>query len=61
MAAGLSITFRRLHDLGYSKLNYLWLLVPIINIYWACKTIFVRGTYGDNEYGPDPLLNLNKY
>ena len=49
-----SVGIRRLHDINR---NGYWLLIvftiigiPLI-VYWAC----VRGSNGDNDYGPDPL------
>lgn len=52
---GLTLSFRRLHDINKSGWNLLWALTivgifPLI--YW---TYFKPGDEGDNEYGSDPL------
>ncbi len=50
-------TVRRLHDLNYSAWRYIFLLIPVINIYFGYVLFFRKGTQGDNDYGPDPLLS----
>jgi uncharacterized membrane protein YhaH (DUF805 family) len=51
---GVSVSARRLHDIDRTAW---WLLLGltgigmIVLIYWDC----VRGTEGDNRFGPDPL------
>ena len=51
----LSAAVRRLHDLGHSGWWYLIGLVPVVGgaalLIWFC----LRGTEGDNRFGPDPL------
>ena len=51
---GLAVTWRRLHDIGKSGLNYLWVLLPIVGwillIVWCARP----GVSGPNQYGPDP-------
>ena len=53
---GLTLSFRRLHDINKSGWNILWALTivgiffPLI--YW---TYFKPGDEGDNEYGSNPL------
>jgi uncharacterized membrane protein YhaH (DUF805 family) len=51
---GLAVSIRRLHDIDRSGywvlLTMTIILIPLL-IYWAC----VRGTTGDNDFGPDPL------
>lgn len=58
----LSVTIRRIHDLGYSgwwylayavlsAIPYLGVLVAIAGIVFAC----MRGTVGPNQFGEDPL------
>jgi len=51
----LSVAVRRLHDIGRSGW-WLWLgLIPFVGglilLVWAC----MRGTEGNNKYGPNPL------
>ena len=40
---------------------YFWhillFLVPIYNLYLGLVLLFQRGTWGWNEYGPDPLAS----
>jgi uncharacterized membrane protein YhaH (DUF805 family) len=51
---GLAVSIRRLHDIdrsGYWILIALTIVGILLLIYWAC----VRGTDGDNDFGPDPL------
>ena len=53
--AAISITVKRLHDLGRPGWHFLLLGVPIYNLYLGLVLLFKRGTWGSNEYGPDPL------
>ena len=46
---------KRWHDLGKSGAWFWGSLVPILNIYCLIMLVFVKGTTGDNTYGPDPL------
>lgn len=52
---GLAVTVRRLHDTNNSGWWYLLALFPyvggLILFGWCC----VKGTYGVNRFGPDPL------
>jgi uncharacterized membrane protein YhaH (DUF805 family) len=51
----ISVLVRRLHDTGRSGWWYWIALVPLVGpillLIWLCT----RGTFGGNEYGPDPL------
>ena len=51
---GLAVTWRRLHDIGKSGLNYLWVLLPIVG--WILLIVWLArpGDAGPNQYGPDP-------
>ena len=48
---------RRLHDLDKSGWWYLLLFVPLVNFFFALYMLFCKGTYGNNQYGPDPLMH----
>ncbi|MFK7941469.1 MAG: DUF805 domain-containing protein [Paracoccaceae bacterium] len=53
----IAVSIRRLHDLDKSGWWLLISFVPIaglILIYWFC----LKGTDGDNRFGPDPLGNV---
>jgi uncharacterized membrane protein YhaH (DUF805 family) len=51
----LAVTVRRLHDTNSSGWWYLITLIPylggLIMIVWYC----IKGTEGENRFGPDPL------
>lgn len=52
---GLAVTVRRLHDIGKSGWNYLFILIPLVGpillLVWFCKA----GDGNDNQYGSNPL------
>jgi uncharacterized membrane protein YhaH (DUF805 family) len=52
---GLAVSIRRLHDIDRVGWWIFLALIPIVGaivlIYWAC----LRGTVGENRFGPDPL------
>src|SRR5262249_45071209 len=51
---GLAVSIRRLHDIdrsGYWVLLMMTIVLIPLLLYWAC----VKGTTGDNDFGPDPL------
>ncbi len=54
----LAVTIRRFHDLDKSGWFILIQLIPIVGpfiiLYWFC----LKGTDGDNRFGPDPLGNV---
>lgn len=49
-----AITIRRLHDTNKPGWYYLINLVPIIGNLWFLIIVCTKGTYGDNDFGPDP-------
>ena len=55
----ISITTRRLHDIGKSGWWQLIMLIPLLGIlivfYWMAK----EGMHEDNQYGPNPYTNNN--
>lgn len=48
----LSVTIRRLHDVGESAWSVVLILIPIIGIYFFWRLGFVRGEPKENQYGP---------
>ena len=53
---GLAVAARRLHDIGKSGWNLLWILLPIVGaimlIYWYCQD----SELGENKWGANPKL-----
>jgi len=49
--ATLSLTVRRLHDVGLSGLFYLFIFLPVIGGI-VLLVMLVRGSQPDNQYGP---------
>ena len=53
---GLAVAVRRLHDIGKSGLNVLWVFLPIIGwimlLYWFCQD----SQPGENKWGINPKL-----
>lgn len=56
---GLALHWRRLHDIGKSGANFLFVLIPIVGwimlLVWDCTA----GDRGPNRYGPDPKGGYN--
>ena len=50
----LSVSVRRLHDIGKSGAYLFFLLLPVIGDILLLVWTFQGGQYGDNQYGPDP-------
>ncbi len=55
--AGVAITARRLHDLGYSGWLMLISLIPLVNFLLSLALIFMKGKPSSNSYGQNPLTN----
>jgi uncharacterized membrane protein YhaH (DUF805 family) len=51
---GLAVLVRRLHDTDRSGWWMLLSLVPVIGSVWLLVLLCSEGTYGPNEYGPNP-------
>lgn len=51
------ISIKRLHDLNQSEWLVLLYFVPYINILFFLYLGIIKGTEGNNKYGPDPLRN----
>lgn len=53
---GLSVTVRRLHDIGKSGWWMLINFVPVIGFFVFLFFMFQDSQHGDNEYGPNPKM-----
>lgn len=53
----LSVSVRRLHDLGKTGWLLLLALIPVIGAIILLIWFATKGTTGPNEYGSDPLEN----
>ena len=52
--SAIAVYVKRFHDRGRSGWFILLLLVPVLNLWPAVEMLFLRGTVGENRYGPDP-------
>jgi uncharacterized membrane protein YhaH (DUF805 family) len=59
--AAIAVTVKRLHDLDRPGWHWFLLAVPLYNIYLALVLLFKRGTWGGNQFGPDPLERFDRY
>lgn len=50
----LSVSVRRLHDVGKSGWMYLVALIPLVGFIWLLVLFTTDSQPGDNEYGPNP-------
>ncbi|MGG7036757.1 MAG: DUF805 domain-containing protein, partial [Flavobacterium sp.] len=51
---GLSVSVRRLHDVGKSGWFFFIVLIPIVGPIWLLILLFTAGDQGENKYGSDP-------
>jgi uncharacterized membrane protein YhaH (DUF805 family) len=51
---GLAVLVRRLHDIDRSGWWLLISLVPVLGSIWLLVLLCSEGTYGPNQYGPNP-------
>lgn len=51
----LAMSVKRAHDRGRSGWFVLLCFVPVLNLWPLVEFYFLRGTRGQNDYGPDPL------
>lgn len=54
---------KRFHDLDRPRRHAWLLLIPLYNIYLGLMLVFVKGSFGDNRFGPDPIessSNINE-
>lgn len=54
---GLSLSVRRLHDVGKSGWMFLIILIPIIGAIWLFVLFVTDSDPGNNQYGPNPKIN----
>jgi len=50
----IAIYVKRVHDRGRTGWFVLLMAIPLVNIWPAVEVMFLRGTYGPNQYGEDP-------
>ncbi len=53
----LSVTGRRLHDTNRRAWFLLLYFIPFVGSIWLLVLCSLKGTEGDNRYGPDPTLS----
>lgn len=51
----LALNVKRCHDRDKSGWFYLVAFIPIVNLWYLVEVGFLKGTEGDNRYGPNPL------
>jgi uncharacterized membrane protein YhaH (DUF805 family) len=54
----LSVTVRRLHDVGKSGWWIFISLVPLIGSIWLLVLMVTDSQPGENQYGPNPKMNM---
>ena len=55
----LSVTCRRLHDTNRRAWFLLLYFIPFVGSIWLLVLCTLKGTEGDNRYGPDPTLSCS--
>ncbi len=59
--SGICVAIKRFHDRNKSALWILIQFVPLIGPVWYFIEVFcLRGTIGENRYGPDPLATQSR-
>ena len=57
---GVCLTIKRLHDHNKSGFWFFLYFIPIVGIIWQLiECGLLRGTEGDNDFGPDPRFRFN--
>jgi len=51
---GLAVGVRRLHDIGKSGWNYLFILIPIVGVILILVWFCTEGEHATNNWGEDP-------
>ena len=54
---GLAVAIRRLHDTDRVGWWMLISLIPIVGAIWFIVLMCLKGTDGENRFGPDPLIS----
>lgn len=54
----LALNVKRCHDRGRPGAFMFLAFIPLINLWYMIEVGFLRGTYGPNAYGFDPLLSV---
>jgi len=58
MWVGLALQIKRIQDRDRNWYFIFVSLIPFVGPVWlAIETYFIRGTVGDNRFGPDPLAS----
>ena len=52
--ASIAAGVKRLHDFGRHGITWLYLFIPLFNIYWAFLMLLKDSDVGPNRYGDDP-------
>lgn len=52
---GLALGVKRAHDRGRSGWFILLFFIPLLNLWPAIELYFLRGSVGQNAFGPDPV------
>ena len=52
---GMVLQIKRCHDRDRSGFFVLLNFIPLVNLWVLIDLVFLRGTTGPNQYGPDPL------
>lgn len=55
--ANISLTVRRIKDVGMSPWSILLILIPLINVIMNLVLLFIAGDPHETEYGADPIKN----
>ena len=57
LVPNLAVTVRRLHDIGKSGWNFLWVFLPIIGVILLLIWLVKDSSKGENKYGASPKYN----
>ncbi|HRZ98725.1 MAG TPA: DUF805 domain-containing protein [Paludibacter sp.] len=54
----IAVVVRRLHDINKSGAWILIGFIPLLGAIWLLVLLIKAGVVGDNQYGPDPKIDL---